>query len=446
MSWTNPDQDNIDGFNITWINVGDDADGGTKELGSDAANVAAGASNTDTITNLNYVATYRITVAVRYAGQEPIPSAPVEGTIGTDPDDIDGDGVENAEDADYDGDGLIEIRNLDQLALLRDDLNGDGVDDGENDAITVESMGCPDGDDGGCVGYELARSLNFNDINSYAANSGNQIVWTNRSGSGWIPIGSCGDEDDCDSYSGIFEGNEHSISGLFIMADNRVNGTGLFAALNGTIRNLRLSAANVTGGDDTGLLVGFVGAGYVENVSVSGVVAGVQSVGALAGEVTGATIIGANARESSITGASATFASGSDTFRGIVGGLIGEAGATNIRYSYVAGSTINSVLSQIGGLVGIGTDTNISHSYVADSGIFGNSIGGFSTSVGGLMGEGNAVNIRQSYVAGVSLIASIQVGGLIGVVNSGDIRHSYVIVDSIVSASQTSGLVGLLIL
>ena len=58
---------------------------------------------------------------------------------------------------------------------------------------------------------------------------------------------------------------------------------------------------------------------------------GVQSVGALAGEVTGATITGASAKESTIIGPSDVES------RGMVGGLVGEASATNIRYSYVAG-------------------------------------------------------------------------------------------------------------
>ena len=172
----------------------------------------------------------------------------------TEDQDDDNDGTEDAADVDDNNNSLIEIDTLDDLARLRDDLNGDGTDDGNIGEVTaVGSMGCPED---GCVGYELIQSLNFSDADSYAEGSGNTDDWT--SGSGWTPIGSCGDEDDCDSYSGIFEGNEHSISGLFIMADNRVNGTGLFAAFTGTIRNLRLSAANVTGGDDTGLLVGFV--------------------------------------------------------------------------------------------------------------------------------------------------------------------------------------------
>ena len=57
--------------------------------------------------------------------EDPAVSMPEQATTDPNPNDFDEDGVMNADDADYDGDGLIEIRTLDALALLRDDLNGD---------------------------------------------------------------------------------------------------------------------------------------------------------------------------------------------------------------------------------------------------------------------------------------------------------------------------------
>ena len=432
VSWTNPDQDGQDeiiGFNITWINDADATDRGSMELDATTPGVLVepGAESMYTIPNLNYDTTYKITVSVRYEDQDPIPSAPIQGTIAINPEgDEDDDNVVNREDADYDGDGLIEIRTLDDLALLNNDLNGDGTDG---------DMGCPSS---GCKGYELTRSLNFSDPDSYADGMVNP-AWT--TGSGWTPIGSCGNEDDCDSYSGIFEGNNRSIFGLFIMADNTVNGTGLFAAFSGIGRNLRLSDASVTGGDDTGLFVGFADTGHFENISVAGMVAGVQSVGTLAGDVTGATIVGVNAKESNIIGAADTGTAGD--FMGRVGGLIGDAHSTNISYSYVTGSTINSVLSGVGGLVGRGMDTNIRNSYVADSSVLGARVQR-STNVGGLIG-GSALasaDIRQSWTAGVSLLGGRVVGGLMGGGDSVDIRHSYVTAGSVDADSQVGGLIG----
>ena len=105
--------------------------------------------------------------------------------------DVDDDTHLNTVDVDDNGNGLIEIYTLDDLARLRDDLNGDGVDDGNNGSITtVGNTGCPDTDNGGCKGYELTRSLNFSDAASYM-NRSKMAVWTDRSGRGWKPIGSC---------------------------------------------------------------------------------------------------------------------------------------------------------------------------------------------------------------------------------------------------------------
>ena len=126
-------------------------------------------------------------------------------------------------DVDDDNNGLIEIRTLDDLARLRVDLNGDGTDDGNITGITaVGSAGCPAK---GCNGYELTRSLNFSDSKSYNKTSVNMDAWT--SGSGWQPIGTCFSSTDvrvanefngdiCTAYTGVFDGQDHTIADLFI--------------------------------------------------------------------------------------------------------------------------------------------------------------------------------------------------------------------------------------
>jgi len=148
--------------------------------------------------------------------------------------DEDRDGVPDTLDVDDDGDGLIEIRTLDELNNIRYNLAGTSYDDGAADSA-------PDGDTGdvtgcggrgtlrACNGYELMASLDFADAMSYAADAnGNRAVnttWcptgtTNCDGgsgagaAGWPPIG---------TFTGTFNGNGNTISNLYV----RGGGSGL---------------------------------------------------------------------------------------------------------------------------------------------------------------------------------------------------------------------------
>ena len=87
-------------------------------------------------------------------------------------------------DVDSDDDGLIEIYYLEHLDAIRYDL------DGTHYATTAEAEGINRGCEAGvCNGYELFRSLDFDDDASYVSTS-NRILWTSTGdGSGWQPIG-----------------------------------------------------------------------------------------------------------------------------------------------------------------------------------------------------------------------------------------------------------------
>ena len=455
VSWVNPALDNITGFNITWIHTVNTTDRGVIELNSTLADVSPSARVMYTITGLTHNSTYGITIAVLYENGDSESSPPVQSETdasqngGEDSDDTDLDGVANAMDncrtvvnseqddndtdgfgdacdADDDGDGLIEVRTLDELARLRDDLDGDGADDGgvagAAGITSSGAVGCPAA---GCVGYELTRSLNFSDASSYAVGSGNiPPAWT--SGGGWTPIGSCGDENDCKPYGGILEGNNHTIVGLRVMADDTVNhGIGLFAALNGTVRNLRLSDARVAGrGNDAGLLAGHAENARFENISVSGAVSGDSDVGALAGDAAGATIIGVIALGGNVNGSQ------------FVGGLVGHGSRAGISNSYVMGGNVTGDFF-VGGFVGGGVAVRIRQAYVADSDLNG------SSSVGGFIGIGDAANIRSSYVANSKVSGySFYVGGFIGAGEQADIGHSYAVGNRINGSSEVGGLIG----
>ncbi len=373
--------------------------------------------------------------------------------------DDDGDGFPNeantttVADVDDNNNGLIEIWTLDDLARLRDDLNGDGTDNGNiGDITSVGSVGCPD--TVGCSGYELTRSLNFSDVASYATgsgSSGNMDDWTDRAGSGWLPIGSCSDADVCTSYTGIFDGGGYALAGLFIAADDTVNGVGLFAAFNGSLQNLHLLNANVNGGDNAvGTLVGHGRDARYENLSVtSGSVMSpdANDVGGLVGDGRGAVIRYAHSTGVDVSG---QFFS--------IGGLVGNGQNMDIRYASVSGVDVSGQFFSIGGLVGHGRYIDIRYASVS-----GGSVVGTGQNIGGLVGgwtssESNPgfsaeSDIRYAYTSGVNVAGEVfhsgtssfgasNVGGLVGFSRNFDIRYAYVSGGSVTGLNFVGGLVG----
>ena len=156
-------------------------------------------------------------------------------------------------DYDADNDGLIEIRNLEQLNAMRWDLDGNGQSKNHGYRVAFPNptvdKGCEFTITDGiittisdvCRGYELATDLDFNDAGSYAS-GGVNTAWT--SGTGWTPIGSWSAR-----WSAAFEGNGHTISNLHIDSASLREGLGLIGAMNssGSIRRLGLVNADVKG-------------------------------------------------------------------------------------------------------------------------------------------------------------------------------------------------------
>ena len=204
-------------------------------------------------------------------------------------------------------------------------------------------------------------------------------------------------------------------------------GSGLFAALNGTIRNLRLSDASVTGNSNTGLLVGTADNARLENILVSGRVSGGGNTGALTGSTENAMVSQVIVKDSTING------------QGSVGGLIGSGIDATINRSYMTGGSVSNAGIGTGGLIGFGNDATIVQSYVT-----GGSISGAGQGTGGLIGFGAGGIIRHSYVTDVSVTSTgATVGGLIGFGNSATISFSYVIGGSVSGIPTVGGLRGL---
>ena len=286
---------------------------------------------------------------------------------------------------DGDGDGLIDIYTLEDLDAIRGQIRN-------------MPTACATGNQS-CRGFELRTSLDFADPNSYRSGVVN-TAWT--TGAGWQPIGSVDDF----NFSRVFEGNEHTISNLYINRPDS-NNLGLFYALgtSARVRNIWLSNANVTGESRAGSLASW-NRGIIINshVHYGTTVTADRDVGGL---------VGYNQSRISSSFANATVMGNSDA-----GGLVGSNFRGSVIDSYATGNV--TAEQRGGGLVGK-NDGRIINSYA-----MGN-VTGTNKDIGGLVGWNNA-SIINSYATGdIEGIGTVgfNLGGLVGFDRNGSIINSY---------------------
>ena len=320
-------------------------------------------------------------------------------------------------DIDVDDDGLIEIRSIDDLDAIRYQLDGTGYTTSTSaDKITT---GCPTD---GCKGYELTKDLDFNDNDSYSSIS-NKVIWT--TGEGWQPIGN-----NLNSFSGIFNGNNYTISNLMIKRPGSAY-IGLFAMINNSARieSVNLNKVDIVGRKLVGALVGKNIGGTIRNIQLDGnssttsIVVGMESqVGGLVGmNAEGSVIDNVDLDRVSIKGGNQ------------VGGLVGMSKKSTIRNINVRGdssttSTIVGTEDEVGGLVGM----NAGGSEIDNVDLYKVSIKG-RNQVGGLAGKNQGI-IINSRVSGDSDAITNRVkgegdiiGGLVGVNQKGRIINSHAV-------------------
>ncbi|WP_398313819.1 YDG domain-containing protein, partial [Zoogloea sp.] len=231
----------------------------------------------------------------------------------------------------------------------------------------------------------LGRYILGTDINASATSNWN-------GGKGFLPIGQ-----GASNFMGVLDGLGHQVNGLYINRPSESE-VGLIGSMEATVRNIGVSGANITGLD---------------------------SVGALAGQLRWGSSV------------SQSFASGKVTGRGNVGGLIGFATPYHYGVPYWCSQCIAidqsyadvAVAGQggVGGLVGTIDQTSITNSYA---------VGNVSSPeiVGGLVGHNWSSYIVNSYSSGQVQGQASGVGGLVGLRNGNVINSHY--------DSQTSGLPG----
>ncbi|MBR2332591.1 MAG: hypothetical protein IKA38_08960, partial [Alistipes sp.] len=107
------------------------------------------------------------------------------------------------------------------------------------------------------------------------------------SGSNWVPLGKIGSSssDLSTSFKGKIDGQNHTISGLFI--NNTTSGTGLVGCFSdGTINNITIDNAKISGKDFTGGIVGYNRYNTkIENISITNSnISGTSKIGGIVGQ------------------------------------------------------------------------------------------------------------------------------------------------------------------
>ena len=201
----------------------------------------------------------------------------------------------------------------------------------------------------------------------------------------WTPIGTAirsGSAFTGNTFSGTFDGNGHTISGLKITSSpgNEDFGIGLFNSAKGaTIKNFTLENVEINvKGDAVAAAVGLVSDGAtISGINTSGTIEGTDGVGGIVGRMLISGTI------ENCTNAAAISASGK------AGGIVGAAYYTQQDYVMTISScensgAVTSTSGYIGGIVGLNAG-NISD--CTNSG----AVTGSGTSIGGIVGE------QQSY-------------------------------------------------
>lgn len=218
---------------------------------------------------------------------------------------------------------------------------------------------------------------------------------TANDGKGWLPIGTRSE-----SFIGTLDGQGYEIRDLFVNRPHDDVGLFGYVGIGGTIRDVGLVNADITGRMRVGGLVG-TNSGFISSSYSTGKIAGNHNVGGL---------IAVN-RKGAVSNSYST--SNVSNRENQAGGLIGRNEGT-VSDSYATGSVTGKDYYS-GGLVGYSRSGTVSNSYATGS-VTG------KHSVGGLVGRNDAT-ISNSYSAG-GVAGTSSVGGLVGW-NDGSVSSSF---------------------
>jgi len=303
----------------------------------------------------------------------------------------------------------------------------------------------------GVYKYGYYKQMNDIDLTSW--------ISANSASAGWVPVGYNG------SQPIYYDGGNHKVTGLW--TNTTKNYVGLFSSFSqGTICNLTVEVATgkqVKGGNNTGIVIGRIGGGTIENVKAKGNVSAGSLVGGIAGYTEGTAlkqlsftgqltatggvggITSGCSSSTSVTDCEAkdiTIIATPNASNQCVGGLVANANNSSLNNCYVSGTiTVNSNTSytgeKVGGLVALcsGTVSECATDATISSAISG-------SMVGGLVGNKQSGGITHCSSAGsvTSTGENSYTGGLVGVLNS-QVTDSYSTAQ-VTGTEYTAGLVG----
>ena len=275
--------------------------------------------------------------------------------------------------------GTYEISNAGQLYWFADKVNSDSTYQSANAVLTADIV------------------VNKNVLNS------DGTLNKDSSFKDWIPIGRYYVDSNGNiisyPYAGVFDGQNHTISGVYYESSNEDYGGGLFGKVEGNVRNIGILDSYFNG--SVNYLGGICGenSGTIENCYNTGTVSGAGPVGGICGMNKGTiencyntgTVSGEMENIGGICGGSSSstikncYNTGTVSGLQFVGGVCGSSDRDTIANCYNIGKVAGS--SNVGGVCGYYSGNTISNCYYNNEVYAGTAIGvdnnGTATKVGG---------------------------------------------------------------
>lgn len=217
----------------------------------------------------------------------------------------------------------------------------------------------------------------------------------------WTPIGYWNSNTDYYCFGGHFDGNSHTVSGLYI--NSSANRVGFFGYADGAeIKNLIVSGNTVaTSGQYAGGVVGVANSTVFNNCTNSNIVTSSSCLGGIVGQISGNSSLLNCHNTGAVSFSGSCYYSG-----GIVGFISGVSLVTNCYNTGSISSSNPSSSPYSGGIVGrVGNSTSITNCYNTGnisscfSGYTGSS--SYSSNSGGIAGQtGSSTTITNCYNTG----------------------------------------------